>query len=138
MIKNLNIVKLFKLLLWLTAIHSFLVGLLLVFLPSSAIEYFGFERNDNNFFRVQAGVFHIVMSIFYVAATANIRKQTMLIKLIISTKFLATIFLILYYIIICRVAIILISGIGDFIIGSVILLLLYYLIKDKRDLDIVR
>lgn len=121
--KGNNIDKLFILVLWLTAIHSFLVGLLLIVLPESAIVYFGFDPNNHNFFRVQAGVFHIVMSVFYAAAATDIRKHILLIKLIITTKFIATVFLISYYAFISQVLVILLSGIGDFLIGAVILLL---------------
>ncbi len=128
-----NIEKLLSVILWLTALHSFLVGLLLILLPTSAIVYFGFESYEHNFFRVQGGVFHIVMAMFYIAAATDVNKHILLIKLIIVTKFFAAIFLISYYAIISHVLIILISGIGDFLIGFVIMILFLSIKKRRRD-----
>jgi hypothetical protein len=115
--------KILIIVLWLTAFHSFLVGLLLMLLPSETIEFFGFDANNHSFFRVQAGVFHIVLSIFYVIAARNTDKQKTLIKLIISTKFIATLFLVSYYLFVSAILTVFLSGIGDFLIGLCILIL---------------
>ncbi|MCD4679650.1 MAG: hypothetical protein K8S00_04615 [Bacteroidales bacterium] len=121
--KAFNVEKILQIVLWLIGAHSFLVGLSLIILPSSIMVFFGFEANYHNFFRVQGGVFHIVLSIIYAVAAINIRKHQTLIKLSIITKFIATVFLISYYLFFIQILTILLSGIGDFLMGVVILLL---------------
>ncbi|HPR89710.1 MAG TPA: hypothetical protein PL181_16990 [bacterium] len=43
--------------LWLIAIHSFLVGLGLIFMPYSLLEQMGYASCSERFFRAQGGVF---------------------------------------------------------------------------------
>ncbi|OQX77633.1 MAG: hypothetical protein B6D61_06890 [Bacteroidetes bacterium 4484_249] len=70
--------KLLKLFLWLIAIHSFMVGMLLIFLPAADLAFFGFNVIEK-FFSIQGGVFHVVMSIAYVIAATNHSKSDLLI-----------------------------------------------------------
>lgn len=126
-----NISKILKIVLWLTALHSFLVGMLLIILPASIMVNFGFDLHYNNFFRVQGGVFHVVMSIFYSVAATDMRKHIIIIKLIIIIKFIAALFLILYFFVSNRIITVLLSGIGDLLIGVLILLLLFLFLRNS-------
>ena len=110
-----------SILLWLIGLHSILVGFGLVFLPASIMPKFGLESYIEGFFPVQGGVFHIVMGIAYLLAGIGIEKFKGLITLTILAKFLATIFLLTYFISIKQAWVILASGIGDFVMGVLVL-----------------
>ena len=86
-----------KILLQLIALHSLLVGILLIFLPANFFEFFGYAPISENFFRAQGGVFHIVMVFAYFMASLDVKKSSNLIRFIILTKFTATVFLVIYY-----------------------------------------
>jgi hypothetical protein len=110
-------------LLYLIALHSFCVGLALILMPLSALENFGYEGYAGNFFKAQGGIFHIVMSIIYLVAAWDVDKNRILIYLTLTAKFIATIFLLGYYFIFEQIWMVLISGIGDFLMGICLLLL---------------
>ncbi|MCK5839481.1 MAG: hypothetical protein KAG99_06510, partial [Bacteroidales bacterium] len=74
-----NIKKIFSLIMWLIALHSFCAGLFLIFLPESYMLLFGFAENTQLFFRMQGGVFHIIMAIIYSIAAINVNKYKVLI-----------------------------------------------------------
>lgn len=116
--------QILKTFLWLVAIHSFVVGLVLILLPPNNLAYFGFEIIEK-FFSTQGGVFHIVMSFAYGLAAYKIGNSDLLILFSIAAKLTATLFLLSYYIFKSSILIILFSGLGDFIMG--ILLLILYL-----------
>jgi hypothetical protein len=122
--------KILSFFLWLVAIHSFLVGAGLVVLPTSAFEYFGFNPTFERFFSTQGGVFHIAMSVGYAMAGYNKIKYKQLIVFSIIVKFIATVFLISYFLIISPQWLILMSGISDFLMGVVILYL--YLVLNRN------
>lgn len=115
--------KLTKLFLFLVALHSFLVGILLIFLPVNIIEIFGFQPYTQNFFRAQGGVFHIVMSFAYFMAGLNPLKYVSLLQFSFTAKFTGFVFLILYYLIVNQITLILLSGVADLLMGIVIFLL---------------
>lgn len=50
----------------LISIHSFLVGVGLILFQWELMEYIGFQFVHERFFKVQAGVFHILLSIWYI------------------------------------------------------------------------
>lgn len=125
------ILNILKVVLWLTAIHSFIVGILMIILPASVMVNFGFKLQPGNFFQVQGGVFHFVMVFFYILSATDPLKYLTITKLIIVVKFSATFFLLIYYLFIERIITILLSGIGDFLIGFVILLLLTSYLKHE-------
>ena len=108
--------RLFKILLWLIALHSFIVGLLLIFAPTSFLELFGFTITDR-FFTTQGGVFHIVLVPAYILAAVNLEKGKLLIVFAISAKLIATVFLLVYYFFIDPILMVLVSGIGDFLMA---------------------
>jgi hypothetical protein len=99
------------------------VGLALIMLPLSVLEYFGYEGYAGNFFKAQAGIFHVVMSIVYFIAARDIDKYRILIYLTLTAKFIATVFLLGYYLIFEQIWMVLVSGIGDFLMGLCVLLL---------------
>jgi hypothetical protein len=114
---------LLSVLLYLIALHSFCVGLALIILPLSVLEHFGYEGYTGDFFKVQGGIFHVVMSIIYFIAARDIDKFRILIYLTLTAKFIATIFLFGYYFIFEQIWMVLISGIADFLMGLCVLLL---------------
>jgi hypothetical protein len=122
--------KILSVFLWLVAIHSFLVGVGLVVLPTSAFEYFGFNPTFERFFSTQGGVFHIAMSVGYAMAGFDKIKYRQLIVFSIIVKFIATVFLISYFLIISPQWLILMSGISDFLMGVIILYL--YLVLNRN------
>lgn len=121
--------KLFKVFLWLIAFHSFFVGILLIILPPNIMELFGFHVQER-FFQVQGGVFHIVMSVCYYMITLNIAKGKHLTILTFTAKFIATLFLISYFLFANHVITIFLSGLGDFLMA--IVTLLFYINIYKR------
>ena len=122
--------KILSVFLWLVAVHSFLVGIGLIVLPSSAFEYFGFNPTFERFFSTQGGVFHIAMSVGYAMAGYDKIKYKQLIVFSIIVKFIATVFLISYFLIISSQWLILMSGISDFLMGIIILYL--YLVLNRN------
>jgi hypothetical protein len=133
-----NTPGLLKVLLWLIALHSFIVGLILISTGNAGMQYFGFTEG-NVFFQVQGGVFHLVMCIAYILALINIKKNSGLILFIILAKCMAFIYLLIYYFLINKVGIIFLAGVAD----GIMALAVYYLnkklnspeemIKEKKD-----
>ncbi len=130
MSSNNKIIHLFNLFLLLIAIHSFLVGLGLIFLPGDILEIFGFQEIINKFFPVQGGVFHLIMAVIYIFAIKRKELQYFLIPLIVGIKLFAAFFLVLFYFIKDPVITILLSGIGDGLMG-IILYVFYNQLKKK-------
>ena len=56
-----RLIKLFRIYMWLVALHSFCVGLALILLPLEYFPLFGFRGYEGTFFKIQGGVFHMVM-----------------------------------------------------------------------------
>lgn len=128
----LNPEKLFAIVLWLVAIHTFIVGLSLVFMPSEYMPVFGFEAGDANFFRAQGGVFHIIMGIIYIMASYSFRESSALVVITVTAKLIATIFLLIYFFFVSDTWSILFSGIMDGLMAIVISgLYLLYIRKEK-------
>lgn len=113
---------LLKWVLWLVAMHSIGFGISLIVLPVSVIEFFGFQLAEK-FFAVQGGVFHIVVSLAYLMAALDLSRASKLIILSCTAKFMATIFLLSYYIFEKHIFMIVFSGIADFFMGLAILVL---------------
>jgi len=128
---KLKVEKVISIFLWLVSIHSFLVGIGLIFLTSSAFESLGFKSTFDRFFSTQGGVFHIAMAVCYALAGHDQVKYKQLIIFSIVVKFIATIFLFSYFIIISSQLLIILSGISDLLMGLVILYLFRLLIKEQ-------
>jgi hypothetical protein len=114
-----------RLFLWLVAIHTFIVGVLLVVIPPDLMSIFGFSVIREGFFKVQGGVFHFVILYAYVKAALSLINNHNMVEMAIYAKLLATLFLGLYFIYdpILTVGL---SGLGDFFMG----LILWYLYRD--------
>jgi len=112
--------------LWLIAIHSFAVGLGLIFMPYSVMERLGYAGCMERFFRAQGGVFHLVMSIGYVMAAMRARQFECLIIFSIVVKLAATVFLFIYAALVKHLAVIVLSGVIDFFMGAVLLYLFHH------------
>lgn len=134
--KDSIVVKILTVLLWLIALHSFLAGLGLIVLPEEIIGFFGFTQPEHSFFRVQAGVFHMVMSLVYCFAALDQAKYRDMVLFTVIAKYMGTIFLMTYYLFFDRIWMVLISGILDFIMGSAVFALLYYQIKKERQTEL--
>ena len=122
---NMNIFKnarLFKLALQLITIHSLMVGIALIVLPFSMLSWFGFTIDPYRFFSTQGGVFHIVMSVAYFQASRELLQAKSLLIFIITAKWIAFLFLSLYFIFAEMVPVIALSAIGDGFMGLIVLL----------------
>ena len=118
-----------SILLYLIALHSFIVGAVLVVIPFETLEYFGYHNYQGTFFKVQGGVFHLVMSLVYFLAARDLNRIRILIYLTIISKFIATVFLFSYYLFIDRIWMVAASGAGDLLMGILVLLLFLRLPK---------
>lgn len=130
--KNIN---LFRLLLQLIAVHSFFVGLGLIFLPFGALSWLGFTVDPYRFFSTQGGVFHIVMCIAYWMAAKDPLKEKSLLIFIISAKWMALLFLTLYFLFMEMVAVVALSAIGDGFMGLLVLLFFLELYSEEDELN---
>ena len=113
--------KLLVITLWLIAFHSIGVGIGMVVSPSDWIAYFNITPSDHRFFITQGGVFHLIMAIAYIMAASNPTDNEKLIVFSIIVKFCATLFLLTYFIFINQFGIVFLSGISDFCMGLVLL-----------------
>ncbi|HPO54468.1 MAG: hypothetical protein RBR95_02530 [Ignavibacteriaceae bacterium] len=127
---NLDFRKYLKLLLYLVALHSFLVGLGLIIMPSAFIESLGYYPCGERFFRAQGGVFHIAMAVGYAMAGFNSRRFQCLVIFSIIVKIVATLFLFSYFVFVNQLLILLLSLISDFLMGVFIWVLYYYSNKE--------
>ncbi|MBE0551769.1 MAG: hypothetical protein IH619_05260 [Ignavibacterium sp.] len=123
--------KILSVFLWFVSLHSFLVGIGLIVLPTTVFEFLGYQSTFDRFFSTQGGVFHIVMAVGYAMAGYDKKRFECLIIFSIIVKFIATIFLVIYFIIISSQLLIIFSGISDFIMGLV-LLFLYIKLRQEQ------
>lgn len=114
--------KYLRILLWLIAFHSLVAGILLTGLDEKGIGFFGFS-GGSSFFRVQGGVFHLVMCLAYLLAASAPLKNKGLLIFIVSAKFIALAYLLLYYFIVDPILTLLLSGLGDGFMGLLVWLL---------------
>jgi hypothetical protein len=114
--------KLVVITLWLIAFHSIGVGIGMILFPANWIAFFDIVPSEHRFFITQGGVFHIVMTIAYGMAANDVSNSTKLITFSIVVKFCAASFLFLYFIFINQFGIVFLSGIGDFCMGLVLLI----------------
>ncbi len=113
-----------SLILWLVALHSACVGVGLLLFPDAAFERFGYQPISERFFAAQGGVFHLIMAVVYALAGARVDRYEILILVSIGAKFSATVFLLVYYFFFAAIWMVLLSGIGDALMGLVILAVL--------------
>jgi len=132
---KLKVEKAISVFLWLVALHSFIVGIGLIFLPSSVFEFLGFNPSFDRFFSTQGGVFHIIMSICYAMGAFDIKKFLALIIFSFIVKFIASIFLLLFFIFISSQLLIILSCISDLTMGAIIYFLYSKLDKEYYSLS---
>ncbi len=113
--------KLFRIFLILVAIHSFCVGIGLIVIPLEYFGFFGFDGYQGIFFKIQGGVFHVVMCGAYIPAAMDPAGNRNLVRFSIFAKFTATVFLLSYAWFVEMVWMVLVSGIMDFLMGMIIL-----------------
>ncbi len=118
-----KITRFLSLFLWLVALHSLVVGVGLIIMPASLIDFLGYESCAERFFPSQGGVFHIAMAVGYAMAASNLDRFECLIVFSIVVKFIATIFLFTYFIFFNTIWLVLLSGLTDFSMGLIILVL---------------
>ena len=123
--------KYLKVFLWLVALHSFCVGMGLILIPLAYYDMFGFGNYQGDFFKIQAGVFHLVMVTAYILGAYDPVKYRVLIIFAILAKFTATLFLLGYSLFIDMIWTVLVSGIADALMG-LILLGLYRKLDNKN------
>ena len=116
--------KLLSTVLWLVALHSIAIGLVLIAQPTLLMTLSGFSSECERFFPTQGGVFHFLMATAYIMGATNIGKYHYLIVFSIFVKAVGTFFLIIYCIIVEFKWIVLLSGIGDGAMGLMIFLAL--------------
>lgn len=107
-------------LLWLIAIHSFIIGVMMISGTLDVFKFFGFPYHGG-FFTIQAGVFHLVLAMGYLMTAYNLNKQSLLIWFCISAKLMAAVFLLLYFAVFEPIWMILISGAVDLLMGLLLL-----------------
>jgi hypothetical protein len=120
---KLKVEKAISVFLWLVAIHSVIVGACLILLPSSAFELLGFDTSFDRFFSTQGGVFHIVMSVCYAMGAYDSKRFLALVIFSFIVKFIAALFLLLYYLLINSQPLLILSCITDLGMGMIIFLL---------------
>jgi len=116
--------KLLRIVLWMVALHSFSMGLTLIAQPTFLMKMAGFGQTCDRFFPTQGGIFHMLMAVAYLMGAVNIEKYYYIIIFSIIVKATATFFLMLYCFAVDFKWIILLSGIGDFIMGLMIFIAL--------------
>lgn len=116
--------KLLGLGLYLIAIHSLIVGMLLIVLGSEAMSFFGFEK-EKTFFQIQGGVFHIVMCVAYLIAALDVKANKGLILFVFAAKFIALLYLIIYYFMMEPIITLLLSAIIDGLMGLFVMIMAY-------------
>ena len=124
-------VKLFRILLQLIALHSLLVGLGLILLPFGALSWLGFTVDPYRFFSTQGGVFHVVMCIAYWMAARDPLNERSLLIFIISAKWIALLFLSLYYLFMEMVLVVALSAVSDGLMGLLVLFFFLELYSDE-------
>jgi hypothetical protein len=116
--------RLLSTVLWLVALHSIVMGLALIAQPGLLMTLSGFNSECERFFPAQGGVFHILMAVAYIMGATNIEKYHYLIVFSIIVKAVATLFLMVYCFAVDFKWIVLLSGIGDGVMGLAIFLAL--------------
>jgi hypothetical protein len=109
-----------SLLLWLVSFHSIAVGLGMIWQPPAVLSGLGYAPVGEPFFPVQGGVFHIVMAVGYALAARNLDGNRCLVKFTVLVKFMATVFLLVYWLFVARIPVVLGSGISDGIMAVLV------------------
>jgi hypothetical protein len=124
--------RLLKWFLVVVALHTFAVGIVLLFAGTTVMEFFGFPPFESRFFQMQGGVFHLLVPYVYYKASRAPERYVYLIVFSAVIKLTAAVFLFSYYFLIESIVIVLLSGIIDLGIGVIIAVLYVRLKRTKR------
>ena len=122
------------LILWLVALHSAGVGMGLILHPDWLMLRTGYLPLNEPFFIVQGGVFHLLMAIAYAMAAWDLVRHRSLTLFSIIVKSAAALFLVLYWLLAARIAVVLASGVVDGLMALVIALA-YVSWKREREVE---
>jgi hypothetical protein len=98
---------------WAMALHSFVIGLLLIFHPADMISFFGYKSINEQFFPVQGGVFHVLMAVLYTLTAMQWEHLKCLVYFSVIVKSTAVVFLFSYYVFADGIPILIVLGICD-------------------------
>jgi hypothetical protein len=110
-----------RLILGLVAAHSTAVGIGLLIAHPTILRALGFQAVGEPFFPSQGGIFHIVMAVAYTLPALHPARFEPFILLAVIAKTMATLFLIGYWLLVDPIWSVLLSGIGDLLMGALIL-----------------
>ncbi len=100
----------------LIALHSFAIGIVLLWAPPWGFQLAGWENVEPLFFPRQAGIFHIVLATGYLVEHFRYRG----VLLLLTAKAIATVFLLSITIMGESGWVVLFSGIADALMGIVV------------------
>ena len=106
---------------FLVALHSFCVGLGLIFIPLDLYGIFGFEGYAGDFFKIQAGVFHFVVCGAYIPVAIRPVEKRDLVLFSVFAKMMATAFLLMYTLLLECIWMVWASGLFDLMMGLAII-----------------
>ena len=106
--------------LWLVALHSFLIGLALITQPPFLMRWAGFSPDSEHFFPAQDGIFHVLMAVAYLMGAIQVERFRYFIFFSIFVKAGATVFLMIYCFGVEFKWVVLLSGLADFGMGLMI------------------
>ncbi len=129
------VVRLIRWFLLIVAAHTFGVVVVLIVAGDTIMEIFGFPHLESRFFQMQGGVFHLLVSYVYYKASTDPKRYEYLIVFSVVIKMTATVFLFLYYLFIESIVMVLLSGIIDFGMGLIILLL-YWKLQNAKQMSV--
>jgi hypothetical protein len=109
------------------------VAIGLVFFPTDFFPKVGYHIVTEPFFKVQGGVFHLVMAVAYLLAASGPIQQKKMVLFSFTAKFIATVFLVVYYLAVDPILVILLSGAGDFTMGLILFFLYIRVIPSQHE-----
>jgi len=107
-----------RVLIILVALHSFMVGSMLLLAPQWALRFGGWNGIDPDFFGRQAGVFHFALATAYLLEYFRYRG----ISVLLTAKSIAVVFLLGSWLAVPLPWAVLVSGVGDGIMALVVVL----------------
>ncbi|MBI3091525.1 MAG: hypothetical protein HYY96_12740 [Candidatus Tectomicrobia bacterium] len=118
-----NYARAFRLVMGLVSLHSLVLGLLLYFFTAPVLQAFGFQQGPSLFYPRQSGVFLFILGIAYLLPAVDLRRFRAFAWFTVVSKLCAVLFLYGEVLVFRASRIVLLAGIGDTLMGLVILLL---------------
>jgi hypothetical protein len=109
-----------SLLLWGVTAHSAAIGVGLLALPPSVFALFGYQAVSEPFFPRQGGVFHLAMCAVYGCAAWDPLKNAICVRLTVTVKLVATVFLTLYFLLGAPILTVILSAGADLAMAVVV------------------